>query len=235
MILRNHGTLTLGSIPAPMRSCACTILNAPARCRSARSPAALSGTGPTRASRRKRRCRARWRFERHGRRVLPGPHCCASSTGSIRATSIEFCAGGGCRHSGFSIRRSRLVAGRLDIARTLMKFGSGQSVRRTEDIRFITGHGQYTDDLRFDRETFVAFVRSPQAHAQDPFDRHRRGESRARRRRGADASRSRSSRRADRCRDDANARAATARCLKASRKRFSPRITSRSPAKRSLW
>ena len=47
-----------------------------------------------------------------------------------------------------------------------MKFGSGQSVRRTEDIRFVTGHGQYTDDLHFDGETFVAFVRSPQAHAK---------------------------------------------------------------------
>ena len=47
-----------------------------------------------------------------------------------------------------------------------MKFGSGQSVRRTEDIRFVTGHGQYTDDLRFDNETFVAFTRSPQAHAK---------------------------------------------------------------------
>ncbi len=47
-----------------------------------------------------------------------------------------------------------------------MKFGSGQSVRRIEDIRFVTGHGQYTDDLHFDRETFVAFVRSPQAHAK---------------------------------------------------------------------
>src|SRR4249920_941031 len=46
-----------------------------------------------------------------------------------------------------------------------MKFGIGQSVRRTEDSRFITGHGQYTDDLRFDGETFVAFARSPHAHA----------------------------------------------------------------------
>ena len=31
-----------------------------------------------------------------------------------------------------------------------MKFGVGQSVRRTEDIRFVTGQGQYTDDLHFD-------------------------------------------------------------------------------------
>ena len=38
-----------------------------------------------------------------------------------------------------------------------MKFGVGQSVRRTEDIRFITGQGQYTDDLRFPGEAFVAY------------------------------------------------------------------------------
>ncbi len=47
-----------------------------------------------------------------------------------------------------------------------MKFGMGQSVRRTEDIRFVTGHGQYTDDLRFERETYTWFVRSPHAHAR---------------------------------------------------------------------
>jgi len=47
-----------------------------------------------------------------------------------------------------------------------MKFGIGQSVRRTEDIRFITGHGEYTDDMRFDNETHVAFHRTPQAHAK---------------------------------------------------------------------
>lgn len=47
-----------------------------------------------------------------------------------------------------------------------MKFGVGQAVRRTEDIRFITGHGQYTDDLRFEGETHVAFLRSPHAHAK---------------------------------------------------------------------
>ncbi len=47
-----------------------------------------------------------------------------------------------------------------------MKFGIGQSVKRTEDIRFVTGHGQYTDDLRFDGETFACFHRSPYAHAK---------------------------------------------------------------------
>ncbi|HSZ11367.1 MAG TPA: molybdopterin cofactor-binding domain-containing protein, partial [Rhizomicrobium sp.] len=47
-----------------------------------------------------------------------------------------------------------------------MKFGMGQSVRRTEDIRFVTGQGRYTDDLRFDGELFVAFLRSPHGHAK---------------------------------------------------------------------
>ncbi|MBS0279186.1 MAG: xanthine dehydrogenase family protein molybdopterin-binding subunit [Proteobacteria bacterium] len=47
-----------------------------------------------------------------------------------------------------------------------MKFGTGQSVRRTEDSRFVTGHGHYTDDLHFDNETQVVFARSPHAHAK---------------------------------------------------------------------
>src|SRR5438132_2835966 len=47
-----------------------------------------------------------------------------------------------------------------------MKFGVGQAVRRTEDIRFVTGRGRYTDDLHFPNETFACFVRSPHAHAR---------------------------------------------------------------------
>jgi carbon-monoxide dehydrogenase large subunit len=47
-----------------------------------------------------------------------------------------------------------------------MKFGTGQSVRRTEDIRFITGHGQYTDDIRLANEARCAFARSPHGHAK---------------------------------------------------------------------
>jgi len=46
-----------------------------------------------------------------------------------------------------------------------MKFGIGQSVRRTEDVRFVTGRGQYTDDLHFTGEAHAVFVRSPYAHA----------------------------------------------------------------------
>ena len=47
-----------------------------------------------------------------------------------------------------------------------MKFGVGQPVRRSEDIRFLTGQGRYTDDLHFPNETFVCFVRSPHGHAR---------------------------------------------------------------------
>src|SRR5436305_13875320 len=47
-----------------------------------------------------------------------------------------------------------------------MKFGVGQAVRRTEDSRFLTGRGCYTDDLHFPNETFACFVRSPHAHAR---------------------------------------------------------------------
>ena len=47
-----------------------------------------------------------------------------------------------------------------------MKFGIGQSVRRTEDIRFVTGQGQYTDDLHFPGEAHAAYARSPHAHAR---------------------------------------------------------------------
>ena len=47
-----------------------------------------------------------------------------------------------------------------------MKFGIGQSVRRTEDNRFVTGRGQYTEDLPFENAAQVAFLRSPYAHAR---------------------------------------------------------------------
>ena len=41
----------------------------------------------------------------------------------------------------------------------------GQSVERKEDYRFVTGAGQYTDDIVLPRQTYAAFVRSPHAHA----------------------------------------------------------------------
>ncbi len=44
--------------------------------------------------------------------------------------------------------------------------GIGAAVRRKEDIRFITGKGQYTDDISRPGETRAVFVRSPHAHAK---------------------------------------------------------------------
>jgi carbon-monoxide dehydrogenase large subunit len=43
--------------------------------------------------------------------------------------------------------------------------GIGAAVRRKEDFRFITGKGQYTDDVTRPGETRAVFVRSPHAHA----------------------------------------------------------------------
>ncbi|MET0967096.1 MAG: aerobic carbon-monoxide dehydrogenase large subunit [Nakamurella sp.] len=43
----------------------------------------------------------------------------------------------------------------------------GQPVRRVEDLRLITGNGNYTDDIGFGTAALeVAFVRSPHAHAE---------------------------------------------------------------------
>jgi len=46
------------------------------------------------------------------------------------------------------------------------KFGMGQPARRTEDQRFITGHGRYTDDIALPRQTHAYILRSPHAHAK---------------------------------------------------------------------
>ena len=45
------------------------------------------------------------------------------------------------------------------------KFGIGQPVPRTEDPKFLTGQGRYTDDLHLPGEAFGYVVRSPHAHA----------------------------------------------------------------------
>ncbi len=42
----------------------------------------------------------------------------------------------------------------------------GARVLRKEDYRFLTGTGQYTDDVALPRQTYAAFVRSPHAHAR---------------------------------------------------------------------
>src|SRR5476649_1032204 len=41
----------------------------------------------------------------------------------------------------------------------------GAGVKRKEDYRFLTGNGQYTDDVVLPRQTYGVFLRSPYAHA----------------------------------------------------------------------
>jgi aerobic carbon-monoxide dehydrogenase large subunit len=47
-----------------------------------------------------------------------------------------------------------------------MKFGAGQSVRRLEDDRLVTGKGQYTDDQNLPGQLYGAVVRSPHPFAR---------------------------------------------------------------------
>jgi len=43
--------------------------------------------------------------------------------------------------------------------------GIGASVRRKEDLRFLSGRGQYTDDINRPGQTHAYMLRSPHAHA----------------------------------------------------------------------
>ena len=43
--------------------------------------------------------------------------------------------------------------------------GIGASVKRREDIRFITGKGRYVDDINRPGQAYAYFVRSSHAHA----------------------------------------------------------------------
>ena len=63
--------------------------------------------------------------------------------------------------------------------------GIGASVRRKEDHRFITGKGQYTDDINRPGQTYAYFLRSPHAHATIKSIDASRGAGDARRARGA--------------------------------------------------
>jgi len=42
----------------------------------------------------------------------------------------------------------------------------GTAVKRKEDERFLTGRGQYTDDITLPNQSYACFVRSPHAHAK---------------------------------------------------------------------
>jgi carbon-monoxide dehydrogenase large subunit len=49
---------------------------------------------------------------------------------------------------------------------SVRKFGAGQSVKRIEDIRLVTGQGQYASDACEPAALRAAFVRSPHGHAR---------------------------------------------------------------------
>ena len=44
--------------------------------------------------------------------------------------------------------------------------GIGASVKRREDLRFITGHGQYTDDINLPNQSYAYIARSVHGHAK---------------------------------------------------------------------
>lgn len=48
----------------------------------------------------------------------------------------------------------------------MAKFGVGQSVKRVEDQRLLTGHGRYTDDINRPGQAYGFVLRSPYAHAR---------------------------------------------------------------------
>jgi aerobic carbon-monoxide dehydrogenase large subunit len=48
----------------------------------------------------------------------------------------------------------------------MKQFGIGQPVRRVEDRRFITGRGNYVDDIHLARQAHAFMLRSPHAHAR---------------------------------------------------------------------
>jgi carbon-monoxide dehydrogenase large subunit len=47
-----------------------------------------------------------------------------------------------------------------------MKFGAGQSVKRVEDVRLLTGKGNFTDDLHREGMLYGVTLRSPYGHAE---------------------------------------------------------------------
>src|SRR5690348_1476313 len=70
-----------------------------------------------------------------------------------------------CQH-----HRSRAARGGRALPRAVRSSGGhgamiGKPIPRIEDRRFVTGRGQYTDDLRLDHQAYAAFARSPHAHA----------------------------------------------------------------------
>ena len=48
----------------------------------------------------------------------------------------------------------------------MSEFGISQPVHRVEDVRFVTGTGEYTDDMWLEGQVYGYVLRSPLAHAR---------------------------------------------------------------------
>jgi carbon-monoxide dehydrogenase small subunit len=69
-----------------------------------------------------------------------------------------------CRCTGYQNIVKAVQAGAEKHVREIAEMtgtGVGASVKRKEDQRFITGKGQYTDDINLKDQTYAYFVRSP--------------------------------------------------------------------------
>src|SRR5215470_5156551 len=54
----------------------------------------------------------------------------------------------------------------MNILPAEMRFGAGQPVKRLEDLRLLTGKGQFIDDKPADGALWLYVLRSPHAHAK---------------------------------------------------------------------
>src|ERR1700755_3502455 len=54
----------------------------------------------------------------------------------------------------------------MNILPANMRFGAGQPVKRLEDLRLLTGKGQFIDDRPEDGALWLHVLRSPHAHAR---------------------------------------------------------------------
>ena len=72
-------------------------------------------------------------------------------------------------------RRGRTRGDRMSTVEKAPAKWVGQSLRRKEDPRLITGRATYVDDITLPGQLWAAIVRSPEAHANDRLDRRLRG------------------------------------------------------------
>src|SRR5690242_19664211 len=63
------------------------------------------------------------------------------------------------------MRRNGATAGGSRMHAQSGNAGIGQSIRRREDLRLLTGGGRYSDDANLPGQAYAVMLRSPHAHA----------------------------------------------------------------------